>query len=75
MNISKNTNILNHYDEILQMSIDELAEFLCNYMECNSDSCPGYSNCVWGEGAANGLKKWLKEKGGSCGDWRGDKDS
>jgi hypothetical protein len=50
---------MTNYDRIKEMSLTELAEFICeNSMDC--EDCVGHEYCTRSDGHANGMIKWLK---------------
>lgn len=53
-----NTN----YDRIKAMSIEEMAQLLCNCSDCGNGRCYGNDLCTQGDGACNGLVKWLESE-------------
>lgn len=52
-----------NFDYIHNADVEMLAEFICNHIE-RCDDCPGTKNCVYKEGYANGLVKWLRDQVG-----------
>lgn len=52
---------MTNFDSIRQMSLKELAEFICeNTKECGD--CKGCDYCVTYGGHANGMISWLKKE-------------
>lgn len=57
--VARGDDDMTNYERIKEMSLNELAEFLCNNTrECHC--CNGFDYCVLLAGTANGLIKWLK---------------
>lgn len=51
-----------NYDRIKAMSVEEMAQLMCNYSYCGDGRCYGNDLCTQGDGACNGLVKWLKQE-------------
>lgn len=49
-----------NFDRIKAMSVEELANFICDIADC--EDCPGWLLCRSGGGAANGLIKYLESE-------------
>ena len=62
----KKVKIVTNLEKLREMPIDELARWMCQYMECSLSTyqkrCPGYQFCRHGDGKSNGLIAWLGEK-------------
>lgn len=50
------------FDRIKAMSVEELAQLLCNCSDCGNGRCYGNDLCTQGDGARNGLVKWLEQE-------------
>ena len=50
------------FDRIKAMSVEELAQLLCNCSDCGNGRCYGNDLCTQGDGACNGLVKWLEQE-------------
>ena len=50
------------FDRIKAMSVEELAQLLCNCSDCGNGRCYGNDLCTQGGGACNGLVKWLEQE-------------
>lgn len=48
------------FDRIKAMSVEEMAQLLCNCSDCGNGRCYGNDLCTQGDGACNGLVKWLE---------------
>ena len=53
---------MTNYDRIKAMSVEELAQLLCNCSDCGNGRCYGNDLCTQGDGACNGLVKWLEQE-------------
>lgn len=56
---------MTNLEKLRAMPIDELARWLCQYMECLSTypkGCPGWQFCRNGGCKANGLIAWLESE-------------
>lgn len=51
--------VMTNYENLKQMSSDELAVAICDMMGV-CDKCPARGICVMGNGKANGLKEWME---------------
>lgn len=51
-----------NYDRIRNMSVEELAKLLCYCSDCGNGRCYGNDLCKSGDGACNGLIKWLESE-------------
>ena len=49
-------------ERIKAMSVQEMASLLCGCSDCGNDRCYGNDLCTHGDGACNGLVKWLKQE-------------
>ena len=49
------------FDRIKAMSVEEMAQLLCNCSDCGNGRCYGNDLCTQGDGACNGLVKWLEQ--------------
>ena len=47
-------------DHIRNMSVEELAAFLCDISDCKPDYCPAYKTCMCTE--LGTMESWLKSK-------------
>lgn len=50
------------FDRIKAMSVEEMALLLCNCSDCGNGRCYGNDLCTQGDGACNGLVKWLEQE-------------
>lgn len=50
------------FDRIKAMSVEEMALLLCNCSDCGNGRCYGNDLCTQGDGACNGLVKWLESE-------------
>ena len=50
------------FDRIKAMSVEEMAQLLCNCSDCGNGRCYGNDLCSQGDGACNGLVKWLEQE-------------
>lgn len=50
------------FDRIKAMSVEEMAQLLCNCSDCGNGRCYGNDLCTQGDGACNGLVKWLEQE-------------
>lgn len=48
---------MTNYERFQSMTVEELAITMCDQIECKD--CPATDLCVYREGRANGLVKWL----------------
>ena len=53
---------MTNYDRIKAMSVEEMAQLLCNCSDCGNGRCYGNDLCTQGDGACNGLVKWLEQE-------------
>ena len=53
---------MTNYDRIKAMSVEEMALLLCNCSDCGNGRCYGNDLCTQGDGACNGLVKWLEQE-------------
>lgn len=53
--------VMTNYENLKQMSSDELAVAICDMMGV-CDKCPANKMCTMGCGKANGLKEWMKQE-------------
>ena len=51
---------MTNFDHIKRMTIEELAEFMCRHGDCGR--CVGERFCRFGEGAGNGITKYLESE-------------
>lgn len=56
------SNAVTNFDRIKAMSAEELAKLLCYCSDCGSGRCYGDKLCTYGDGACNGLVKWLESE-------------
>lgn len=59
---SNNSEVIsNNYEQIKQMTVKELAEFLCGLMcsHCCEENCPATNHCSSGH---NGMPDWLESE-------------
>lgn len=59
---SYRTPPMTNYERIKNMSVEELAQLLCNCSDCGNGRCYGNDLCTQGDGACNGLVKWLEQE-------------
>ena len=45
-------------EKLASMTDEELAGYVCDFEMCSG--CPGIDLCVFGDGRANGMIKWLQ---------------
>lgn len=50
------------FDRIKAMSVEEMAQLLCDCSDCGNGRCYGNDLCTQGDGACNGLVKWLEQE-------------
>lgn len=50
------------FDRIRTMSVEKMAQLLCNCSDCGNGRCYGNDLCTQGDGACNGLVKWLEQE-------------
>ena len=50
------------FDCIKAMSVEEMAQLLCDCSDCGNGRCYGNDLCTQGDGACNGLVKWLEQE-------------
>lgn len=53
---------MTNFERIKAMSVDEMAKLLCDCSDCGNDGCYGNDLCIQGDGACNGLVKWLESE-------------
>lgn len=53
---------ITQFDRIKAMSVEELAKLLCNCSDCGNGRCYGNDLCTQGDGASNGIVKWLESE-------------
>lgn len=52
---------MNNYNKIKELSIDDMARFLCDNiaLAVDCDECPAAKHCCYGH---NGVKHWLEQE-------------
>jgi hypothetical protein len=53
---------MTNFDRIKAMSVEEMAKLLCDCSDCGNGRCYGNDLCTQGDGACNGLVKWLESE-------------
>lgn len=53
---------MTNYDRIKAMSVEEMANLLCGCSDCGNGRCYGNDLCTQGDGACNGVVKWLESE-------------
>ena len=51
---------MTNFERIKEMTIEELAEFMCRYSDCHR--CVGKDLCRFGAGAGNGIITYLESE-------------
>ena len=53
---------MTNFERIKDMSIKEIASFICSCSDCGNGRCYGKNSCKPGDGACNGLVKYLESE-------------
>ena len=53
---------MTNYEKIKAMSVEELAELLCDCSDCYEGKCYGVRFCGGASGKANGCVEWLLQE-------------